>query len=58
MLRNSTSNRNIDIMKLLTSETPKTQQALFRYVTETGHFYNTFGEIPMLKETTRRKGKV
>jgi hypothetical protein len=47
-LCNSTGNRDINIMKLLT--TPKTLPALFRYIAATARFDNTFGDIPTLRE--------
>jgi hypothetical protein len=50
-LRNSMGGRNIDITKLFTS--PKTLRALFKYIAETGHFYNTYRDLPELREEDR-----
>jgi hypothetical protein len=39
--------RDINITKPFT--TPKTLQALFTYITETGRLHNTFSELPTLE---------
>jgi hypothetical protein len=50
-LQNSMGGRNIDVTKLLMS--PKTLCALFKYITEMGHFHNTFGNLPELRKENR-----
>jgi hypothetical protein len=47
-LHNNTGGRDINIMKLLTMV--KTLHALFTYITETGQWHSTFGELPTLEE--------
>jgi hypothetical protein len=44
---------NTNITKLLT--TTKSLRALFKYVDETGRFYNTFGNLPAMKEKQGRE---
>jgi len=50
-LQNSMGGRDIDIMRLLTL--PKTLCALFKYITEMGHFHNTFRDLPEWREEDR-----
>ncbi|KAF8218779.1 hypothetical protein L208DRAFT_1347530 [Tricholoma matsutake] len=52
ILCNKTGGRDINITKLLT--TPKTLQALFRFIAMMGRFHSTFGDIPRLQEERRR----
>jgi hypothetical protein len=51
-LHSKVEGRNIVIAKLLTM--PKTLRLLFRFVTATGCFHNTFGEVPTPQEEGRR----
>ena len=54
-LRNSIGGRNIDITRILTS--PKSLQALFKYVAETDHLNSMFGTLSEMREEKEEGGR-
>jgi hypothetical protein len=54
-LRNSMGGRDINLTKLFT--TTKTLRALFTFITETGRWHSTFGDLPTLEEEQHRRGQ-